>query len=137
MAKTSQANNNELINDLIATVHDSSKYQAVSADLIRIIGVRELAARRNLKEAVKATKNKLHQVAGAYFDARRPYAKWLEQLAAAVDDGQLTTNNGQLTTDHLQQRCREMMADHASTRERLALRTKHAQRRPVALISRK
>jgi 16S rRNA (guanine(1405)-N(7))-methyltransferase len=128
MAKASQAD----IDNVIATVRASSKYQAVSEELIRTIGLRELAARRNLKEAIKATKNKLHQVAGAYFDARPAYAKWLESLRAttarpgdqetwrqadvAVDDSQFSIFNFQFKAA-----CLEMMADHASTRERLAI----------------
>ena len=53
---------------LVETVLTSSKYKAVSHDLIRSIGLRELAKRSSLKEAVKATKSKLHQVGGAYLN---------------------------------------------------------------------
>src|SRR5688572_17766639 len=72
------------IAELIQAVQSSQKYAAISEAMIRSIGLRELAARRNLKEAIKATKNKLHQVAGAYVDARLPYDEWLALLGAAT-----------------------------------------------------
>src|SRR5690242_9531002 len=72
-----------LLEDLISAVQAGPKYRHVSADLIRRLGAKELAARRNLKEAVKATKNALHQVAGAYLDGKFPYADWLEELRTA------------------------------------------------------
>ena len=81
------------IAELIQAVQSSQKYAAVSEAMIRAIGLRELAARRNLKEAIKATKNKLHQVAGAYLDARLPYDKWLALLEVAVADERRTTND--------------------------------------------
>src|SRR5689334_19903006 len=74
------------LDELVQEVLASPKYRAISVDLIRAIGARELAARRGMKEAVKATKNKLHQVAGAYIDARPPYDLWLAQLEAAVQE---------------------------------------------------
>src|SRR5262245_61422962 len=113
------------LDELVQTVLASPKYRAISEDLIRAIGVRELSARRGMKEAIKATKNKLHQVAGAYLDARPPYDQWLAQLAA-------TTNQQACKADppwppdlpcppDLQQVCREIMRHHASTRERLPI----------------
>ena len=86
------------ITELIASVRSSSKYAAISEAMIRSIGLRELAVRRNLKEAIKATKNKLHQVAGAYLDARLPYDEWLALLSAAVADEGPTTNDQRPTT---------------------------------------
>jgi 16S rRNA (guanine(1405)-N(7))-methyltransferase len=115
------------ITDLIASVRSSSKYAAINEAMIRSIGLRELAVRRNLKEAIKATKNKLHQVAGAYLDARLPYDQWLARLAAA-DDGRWTMDDGALPNSKLktqnsklQLACLEIMRHHASTRERLPI----------------
>ena len=115
------------------SVRSSQKYAAISEAMIRSIGLRELAARRNLKAAIKATKNKLHQVAGAYLDARLPYDDWLALLGAA-DDGRRTTDDGRRTADEsfsnsvlspqssaLIRACREIMRHHASTRERLPI----------------
>ncbi len=104
----------------------------ISEAMIRAIGLRELAARRNLKAAIKATKNKLHQVAGAYLDARLPYDEWLALLSAAaarqadkqtsrqadigIDDSQFSIFNFQF-----RQACLTIMRHHASTRERLPI----------------
>jgi 16S rRNA (guanine(1405)-N(7))-methyltransferase len=110
--------------ELVESVRSSKKYDSISEELIRGIGQRELAARRNLKEAIKATKNKLHQVAGAYLDARPPYATWLEQLRSLDSgDAQLAQVNSKLKTQNskLQLACRELMRHHASTRERLGI----------------
>src|SRR5690349_18556282 len=78
---------------LLAEVQESAKYRAVSPDLIRRIGQQELAGKRTLKEAVKATKNRLHQVAGAYFASAPRYADWLRQLAEAKAEGIETFRN--------------------------------------------
>src|SRR6185436_16800175 len=113
------------IAELIQAVQSSQKYAAISGAMIRSIGLRELTARRNLKEAIKATKNKLHQVAGAYLDARLPYDEWLALLKAAAADERRTTNddesppNSKLRTQNseLLQACQDIMRHHASTRE--------------------
>lgn len=94
---------------LVATVRASVGYRSVNADLIRRIGARELAARRSLKEAVKAAKNKLHQVAGAYLERTPRYDRWLEALRAAPDG------------DALRRVCGDLMRRHASTQERLPI----------------
>src|SRR5215211_5261539 len=88
------------IDILVEAIYASKKYAAISEDLVRSIGLRELAARRNLKEAIKATKNKLHQVAGAFLDARPPYDDWLAQLKASVqlNAEQLEDENSELKT---------------------------------------
>ncbi len=118
------------ITELVVSVRASSKYAAISEDMIRSIGLRELAARRNLKEAIKATKNKLHQVAGAYLDARLPYDQWLALLeaAATIDEGRPMIDaealaNSVLSTQSsaLAQTCLTIMRNHASTRERLPM----------------
>lgn len=101
----------EQIDQIVARVRESAKYQAISADLIRGVARRELAARRNLKEAIKATKNKLHQVAGAFLDARPPYAAWLAQLRDAQAEGPQAQRRA----------CIDVMQHHASTRERLPI----------------
>lgn len=97
---------------LVHTVLDSPKYAAVAPDFVRAIGARELANRRNFKEAVKATKNKLHQVGGAYLGGRPDYAAWLAQLRAAYQSGDQAT---------FCRACAAVMGHHASTRERLPI----------------
>lgn len=95
---------------LVAAVQTSAKYRAVAPSLIEAVGQDELAKGRRFKDAVKATKNKLHQVAGAYFPDRPPYDRWLADLSA-------------VGTDPLRRRdvLRSIMAQHASTRERLSI----------------
>lgn len=68
---------------LVLEIQASAKYRHVSEDLIRRLGSQELATRRNLKEAVKETKNTLHQVAGAFLDRKMRYDAWLQALAQA------------------------------------------------------
>jgi 16S rRNA (guanine(1405)-N(7))-methyltransferase len=82
-------------------------YGAVCQELITRVGQQELAKRRNLREAVKATKNKLHQAAGAYLESDLPYSAWLEELRATGDPASFRSA------------CRRVMGAHASTRERL------------------
>ncbi len=96
---------------LVLAVRSSPKYGGVSADFVRRIGAAELSKRRSLKEAIKATKNKLHQVGGAYLDAAGNYPRWLATLREAAAQGEPA----------LRDACRTIMAHHASTRERLPI----------------
>ena len=118
------------IDELAEAVRASKKYAAVSDELIRSIGLRELAARKSLKEAIKATKNKLHQVAGAFFETQPPYPAWLELLAdAATADGRRPTTEDErrvsaklkAQNSTLAEACREIMRHRASTHERLPI----------------
>lgn len=97
---------------LVNEVLTSAKYKDMSQDLIRSIGQQELVKRRNVKEAIKATKNKLHQVSGAYLDGREQYGMWLTELRAASLPGD---------KEKLQQTCMRIMSHHTSTRERLPI----------------
>lgn len=98
------------LDELVTAVTQSPKYAPISPDLVRRVAQRELAGRRSFKEAVKATKNKLHQVGGAYFETRLDYPAMLAQLRQAADD-----------SSQLRAVCRELMRRHASTRERLPI----------------
>jgi 16S rRNA (guanine(1405)-N(7))-methyltransferase len=84
----------------------------VSEDLIRAIGAQELARRTSFKEAVKAAKNKLHQVGGAYLVAKHDYATWLNDLAHLAQSGEQPAFLAYL---------KGIMSHHASTRERLPI----------------
>ncbi len=105
------------LEELVGAIRASKKYAAISTDLIRSIGARELATRRNLKEAIKATKNKLHQVAGAFLDTRPPYEQWL----ATLESVGTFERSGAPTFNSFQDACRQIMYHHASTRERLPI----------------
>lgn len=100
-----------VLDELVRQVQTSPKYREIGEDIIRRIGARELHARRTLKEAVKATKNKLHQIAGAYLTEKPAYDAWLNQLRAAHTQSDAAFRAA----------CREVMQQHASTRERLPI----------------
>jgi 16S rRNA (guanine(1405)-N(7))-methyltransferase len=94
---------------LVQAVRASAKYRPICRELVERIGRNELAKRHNLREAVKATKNKLHQVGGAYLSDQARYAAWLRELRAAQEPAELRPL------------CRKIMEAHASTRERLPI----------------
>jgi 16S rRNA (guanine(1405)-N(7))-methyltransferase len=100
------------LDQLIEAVQASSKYRSISSDFVSYIGTQELARRHNLKEAIKATKNKLHQVGGAYQDSTPRYAAWLYEMKQAIKQGD---------RDRVRDVCRSIMGHHSSTRERLPL----------------
>jgi 16S rRNA (guanine(1405)-N(7))-methyltransferase len=92
---------------LVAAVREGAKYRHLDGGLVEAVAAAELAKGRNFKESVKATRNKLHQVAGAYLPERPDYAAWTNLIAQA--------NSEQDRRAAL----RQVMANHASTRERL------------------
>ena len=98
------------LQQLLEAVQASAKYRHIDSEFIRLVGESELAKRRSLKEAIKATKNKLHQVGASYQENAPRYARWLEALREASQTGDPA---------RLQATCREIMSHHASTRERL------------------
>src|ERR1051326_5006005 len=96
---------------LVQAVRDSPRYRSMALEVVQDVGARELAKRRNLAEAIKATKSKLHQIGGAYLSAR-DYVQWLAMLKQASEtDG----------APALKEACRRVMGYHASTRERLPI----------------
>src|SRR5260221_10391054 len=99
---------------LIEAIQASPKYKSVSSDLVRYIGTQELAKghNHNLKGAIKATKNKLHQVGGAYQDSAPRYRAWLDKLKQASQP----ENRKELLAV-----CKWIMQYHSSTRERLPM----------------
>lgn len=95
------------LDDLLAALGASAKYRSVDVAVQRHVGAQELAKGRSLKEAIKATKDKLHQVGGAFLANEMPYARWLGELQATPD------------AEARRAICRTVMAHHASMRERL------------------
>jgi len=102
----------ERLEELVANVRAGSRYRQVSEDLIRDIGARELARRASFKEAVKAVKNKLHQVGGAYLAEKQDYSAWLSDL---------TRLTGGEDRERFLAYLKTIMLHHASTRERLPI----------------
>ena len=107
---------NSALDQLVDAVRASARYRAIAEPLIRRLGECELAKRRGLKESVKATKSKLHQVAGAYIEEPR-YAAWLADLRATWEESETAEDAEQQRRAAL----RRIMVRHASTRERLPI----------------
>lgn len=106
------ADQHDPLQRLVDAVGASARYRNVCPDFVRSLGERELARRRSLKEAIKGTKSKLHQVAGAYLAPRIDYALHLAELRVAVAQGD---------RDGLMRACAVAMACHTSSRERLPI----------------
>jgi len=100
----------EQLDLLVKAVLRSSKYRNVCEGLIKNIGMHELSKRQNLKIAIKSTKNKLHQIGGAYFLKKPNYGFWLKKLTNAKRSGE---------EGLFREACAEVMGYHYSTRERL------------------
>lgn len=99
------------LDKLVTAVSQSPKYQHVSPALIRRVAAAELAKRRSYKEALKATKNKLHQVGGAYQDTKIDYDWALARMEEASRQDAETQREILF----------EVMRLHTSTRERLPI----------------
>ena len=100
------------VDEIIEAILHSANYKYVSPDLVRTVASQEVTKRRTFKEALKATKNKLHQVGGAYLDGRDEYSSWLSMLRSVVQRGDQS---------RLRAECMRVMNNHASTRERLPI----------------
>src|SRR5437667_12097384 len=98
------------IDRLIEAVLASSKYKSINVDFIKYIGMQELSRHSSLKEAIKSTKNKLHQIGGAYQTSIPRYSVWLDELKFAKRSG---------NEAHFLDTCKWIMEHHSSTRERL------------------
>jgi 16S rRNA (guanine(1405)-N(7))-methyltransferase len=98
------------IEELVSAVQNRANYRSISPQVIRRIGAQELAKGRSWKEAVKATRNKLHQIGGAYQGQEPDYTLW----GAELDQIDPTEQPDKLKTF-----CRKVMQFHSSTRERL------------------
>jgi 16S rRNA (guanine(1405)-N(7))-methyltransferase len=101
--------NEDPVEEIITKVKEGSRYCSINEVLIRHIAAQEYAKRNNFREAVKATRNKLHQVGGAYLDRPVDYDNCLAELKAAFVKGK---------DDYLGV-CKQVMCYHSSTRERL------------------
>ena len=103
------SDDDQALDSLAESIAATAKYKNVSPELVRSIGARELAKGQSFKSAVKATKNKLHQVGSAYQAGRIDYGRPLRMLreADSMEEWRAT--------------CCDIMRLHASTRERLPI----------------
>jgi 16S rRNA (guanine(1405)-N(7))-methyltransferase len=95
---------------VVAAVCGSAKYRHVAPTLVEALAARELAAGARPKDAIKAVKNKLHQVAGAYQIEPLHGGAWLVEVQTCMAGG-----------GDVRPLCRSLMARHTSTRERLPI----------------
>jgi 16S rRNA (guanine(1405)-N(7))-methyltransferase len=106
--KPDQTQVDEIVESILAT----RKYRNISEDLIRDVASSEIPKRRDLKEAIKATKSKLHQVAGVYMSGAIDYDSLLLELSDAASSGDMR---------RLRKACIAAMRLHPSTRERIGI----------------
>jgi 16S rRNA (guanine(1405)-N(7))-methyltransferase len=97
---------------VVETVQASVKYSRIHPEFVRRVAAQELEKSRKPKETIKAIKNKLHQVAGAYLEGKLDPTGWLADLQQASETG---------GPKELQSACQKIMQQHASTRERLPI----------------
>lgn len=101
-----------VLEDVLTQVKASQKYADMDEALIRAIASREIAKAQSLKETVKATRNKLHQVGSAFQEAAIPYTKLESELDELPPD---------LADPITRAGLKHFMQFHTSTRERLSI----------------
>jgi len=104
------ANDVDGVHLITQSVLSNPKYQDICESFVVDIAKSELLKRKTLKDSIKGTKSKLHQVAGAYIVGQRNYDKWLREIEIAHNSG-----------DHAEflRICLAIMGHHASTKERV------------------
>jgi len=119
------------IDAVVEAILAAPKYRSIAPTLVRPLAARELVVRRNVREAIKATKSRLHQVVGAYVEQRIDVERWLTLLQAGAalppvtpsDEALIQAARANPRVAHLDpsflRATLHLMAQHASTRERL------------------
>ncbi len=110
---------------IVSAVVGSRKYRAVCPDTVRRLARRELTSHNQARIAIKETKRRLHQVYAAYeepLDYDAAYAR----LAAACERSAgfpacVAGPYGLESLPHVRAVCRDLLACHSSTRERLPI----------------
>lgn len=97
---------------IVEAVSGSRRYRAVAPAVLERLAAEELRRARTTDEAIKRVKRRLHQSVGAYApmgrtDLQADLARLRAALAEPADDNEVRAA------------CAELMARHASTRERL------------------
>ena len=96
--------------EIVERVRRSARYRDVDAGLLDRLAGEELPRARNVDDAVKRVKRRLHQAVGAYRGAA-DVDRVMEPIRAAW--------NGDLGDEPFRAACRTALARHASTAERL------------------
>lgn len=97
---------------LVEQVRLGEKYRCISLPFVSSLLAAEIHKGRSPKEAVKAARNKLHQVAAAYQPKPLPYAAWQKELFSLPPD---------LLSPDAQAFFALAMRAHASTNERIEI----------------
>lgn len=100
----------ELTERVVQAVRAAAKYTSIDEGLVRALTDAELAKGRREKEAVKAVRNKLHQIGSAYQETPIDYTQLKIELDGLPHD---------LNSPKLRAFCLKAMNLHTSTRERL------------------
>jgi 16S rRNA (guanine(1405)-N(7))-methyltransferase len=96
---------------ILARIATSRRYRTVSDEVILRLAGEEIPKSRNLADAEKRTKRRLHQIFGAY-TGQPDYPSLLVRMTAAHERGD---------DEEVRALCRTAMEWHASTRERLPI----------------
>ena len=97
---------------LVEDVRANPKYKHISIDLIQQLCQETLDKGISGKAAIKAVRNKLHQVGGSYFRRNINFPELEEQIEALPAD---------LQSDITINLCQQIMEQHSSTAERLPI----------------
>jgi 16S rRNA (guanine(1405)-N(7))-methyltransferase len=100
------------LNTLVDQVMSNPKYQHIATDLVQRLSQEAIAKGLYGKPAVKAVRNKLHQIGGAYFKRIPNYTDAEIELSKLPQD---------LHAESIKQFCVDQMETHASTAERLPI----------------
>ena len=95
--------------EIVERVLQSSRYRDVDRSLLSRLAAEELPRARNIDDAVKRVKRRLHQAVGAFRGERRTDA--LGAIRAAW--------NGDIADQSFRATCADLLRTHASTRERI------------------
>jgi 16S rRNA (guanine(1405)-N(7))-methyltransferase len=97
---------------LMEQVQAHKKYSQIHPDLVQRLSQQALDQGLSGKTAMKTVRSKLHQVGGAYFRQNIPYEDHTQTLRSLPED---------ISSRPVRAFCREVMAAHASTAERLPI----------------
>ncbi|MBA2447166.1 MAG: 16S rRNA methyltransferase [Chloroflexi bacterium] len=102
------------VEEVVRRVVASRRYGSVDAALIRRLALNEIPKARNLADAEKRTKRRLHQIFGAYC------AGTTSAGGRRGDDvARFQTVSADLADPGLRALCRDLLGRHASSRERV------------------
>jgi 16S rRNA (guanine(1405)-N(7))-methyltransferase len=117
LGKNKIAEKEALLDQVVNEISRSSSYKTIDKQVVRRIAEREFSKNKKAKEAIKSTKNKLHQIGGAFLASRPRYSSWLQELRSlrGSDD------------NRFRETCTRIMSLHSSTKERLEILNKFYQ----------